>query len=285
MAANGIRGIDHLLVGTPDLEAARRAWARLGFSITPRGRHVGWNTGNYCIMFPGDYVELIGVVDASQPASSIVRRIAEVGEGMIGVALATGDAAAAHAALTAASIAAEPPRELVRVLELPEGAVTPRFSLVNLPAGATPHIPMFLCQHLSPELVRRPEWIAHANGATGVASVTAVVANPRAAMGAYARLLGPAAVGLTDEILTLRIGKATVLLARPADIDVLYPWIDAEALRLPALIAATFTARDLGATAHVLSEAGVPYELEGGGRSVVVRPRHATGVLVEFAEA
>src|SRR3546814_8233762 len=65
-AARPIRGIDHVLVGVRDLEAARETYARLGLTVSPRGRHIGWGTANYCIMFPGDYIELLGIVDATQ---------------------------------------------------------------------------------------------------------------------------------------------------------------------------------------------------------------------------
>jgi catechol 2,3-dioxygenase-like lactoylglutathione lyase family enzyme len=53
--ACGITGIDHTLVGVRDLEAARAAWSRLGFTVTPRGRHIGWGTGNYCVMLEEGY--------------------------------------------------------------------------------------------------------------------------------------------------------------------------------------------------------------------------------------
>ena len=66
-----VLGIDHVLAGVADLEAARAAWRRLGFTVTPRGRHIGWGTGNYCIMFPDDYVELLGIVD---PAGDLHHR-------------------------------------------------------------------------------------------------------------------------------------------------------------------------------------------------------------------
>ena len=56
-------GLDHVLVGVRDLEAARATWTGLGFNPCPRGRHTGWGTANYCLMFPGDYVELLGIVD------------------------------------------------------------------------------------------------------------------------------------------------------------------------------------------------------------------------------
>ncbi len=42
------------------------AWETLGFTLTPRGRHIGWGTGNYCIMLESGYIELLGVVDPSQ---------------------------------------------------------------------------------------------------------------------------------------------------------------------------------------------------------------------------
>ena len=59
----GITGIDHTLVGVRDLESARAAWSRLGFTVTPRGRPIGWGTGNYCVMLEEGYVELLGIVD------------------------------------------------------------------------------------------------------------------------------------------------------------------------------------------------------------------------------
>lgn len=46
-----LAGIDHVLVGVHDLEAARRTYRHLGFTVSPRGRHIGWGTANYCVMF------------------------------------------------------------------------------------------------------------------------------------------------------------------------------------------------------------------------------------------
>ena len=59
---NGIAGIDHVIIGVRDLERARMGWTRLGFTLTPRGRHLGQQTANYCIMFARDYLELLGFV-------------------------------------------------------------------------------------------------------------------------------------------------------------------------------------------------------------------------------
>src|SRR6185312_14860963 len=59
---NGIAGIDHVIIGVRDLERARMGWTRLGFTLSPRGRHLGQATANYCVMFPRDYLELLGIV-------------------------------------------------------------------------------------------------------------------------------------------------------------------------------------------------------------------------------
>ncbi len=50
---NGLAGIDHVVIGVRDLERARMGWTRLGFTLTPRGCHLGQGTANYCVMFAG----------------------------------------------------------------------------------------------------------------------------------------------------------------------------------------------------------------------------------------
>src|SRR3546814_2200292 len=61
--AHHIVGLDHTVLAASDLEAARETYRRLGFTLTPRGRHIGWATGNYCIMFPRNYLELLGIAE------------------------------------------------------------------------------------------------------------------------------------------------------------------------------------------------------------------------------
>src|SRR3972149_2900481 len=60
-----LKGIDHLVVVVPDLGAAARSYAALGFTVVPGGRHpVG--THNQLIAFAdGSYIELIGFYQES----------------------------------------------------------------------------------------------------------------------------------------------------------------------------------------------------------------------------
>src|SRR5487761_999282 len=102
---DGIVGIDHVIVAVRKLEDAGAAWRRLGFTLSPRGRHIGQGTGNYCVMFPADYIELLGRVDstdAGDQADSVERIATFLGrrEGPMGLAFApAGSAEAARAAL------------------------------------------------------------------------------------------------------------------------------------------------------------------------------------------
>ena len=111
-----IAGIDHALIGVADLELARSSFERLGFTTSPRGRHIGWGTGNYTIMFEHDYVELLGVIDPSQYIHGLDKFL-ETGEGLLNVALATKDAHASHQWLQEQSIDAAAPENLQRLLE------------------------------------------------------------------------------------------------------------------------------------------------------------------------
>ncbi len=276
-----ISGIDHLLVGVRDLEAAREEYRRLGFTCTPRGRHVGWGTANYCIMFPDDYVELIGVVDRTKETNGLDIFL-ERREGLKGVAFASEAADGGYAALHAAGIAAAPPRDLARNLELPEGTVQPRFKLVHLPPEATPHVPAFICQHLTPETVRRPAWLAHPNGATGLRAITVVVDDPPALTRAYARLLGAGAITPTDEMMTVRVGRAALLFARPGDLADIYPELDLDDAPAPPYIAGmTVVVADVAEAARVIEANGVDVVASPGG-TLVVPPGEACGVIVEF---
>lgn len=264
--AAAIDGIDHALVGVRDLDAAAAAWRRLGFAITPRGRHIGWGTANYCIMFGADYIELLGIVDPTQPVQGLDRFLDER-EGLLGLALATGDADAAHDAFRAAGIADGPPRDLARLLELPEGSVRPEFRLVHPRDAAALGVNGFVCQHLTPALLRRPEWLQHPNGARRIRALTAAVAAPSALAPVWRALVGEAAVHESSEGVTVRLGAAFCHFGRAE------PGLD-------GLLGLAVEVADPDAAAGVLDAAGIRFDRNAG--AVDVDPRDATGVALSL---
>ncbi len=279
--SRALTGLDHPLVGVADLEAARAGWARLGFTPTPRGRHIGWGTANYCIMFPDSYLELLGVVEPGQFTAGLAERLAAGGEGMLRFALGSPDAAAAGARLRAGGIAASEAQSLTRPLELPEGDVEPAFTLVHLPDDVLPGLPLFVCQHLTPRLLRRPEWLRHPNGATGIVSITAVVERPADWFERYRRIFGAGACTMTDDTLTVQLGNCALVLVAPHDLDTMHPDAALPAAAPPYYAALRFSCLDTDAVEGVLTRHGVAYVTDLDG-TVRVAAGDANGVIVEF---
>jgi hypothetical protein len=272
---NGIAGIDHIIIGVRDLEAARRAWARLGFTVTPRGRHIGQGTANYCIMFGRDYLELLGFVERDEHAHRLEAFLAQR-EGPMSVAFAPeGDAVATAAFLSARGLHPSAPRALGRSLELPEGTVTPRFSLLTLTPEETPSLDCFICGHLTPELVRRPEWLMHPSGVTGIAAVHLVTEDPGTLAPAYRRLFDDDRVATTVRGLEVDTGRNRLVFTRRAmsGTDIPPPAITALELRI-----ASHTA-----TENYLKSVGVAFMALPDGR-IAVSPSEANGTSLLLAE-
>ena len=188
-----LTGLDHVIIGVRDLETARAQYARLGFNSTPRGRHVGWGTANYCIMFADDYLELLGIVDPAQFTNHLDRFLAER-EGLLGLALASGNLDATRAAWAEAGLDPEPVRALGRLLESDGGTVELGFRNLLLPRTSTAGISLFALEHLTPEPMRRPAWLLHPNGAQAIRSCTIAATDIGPAAAALRRLFGPAAI-------------------------------------------------------------------------------------------
>jgi len=275
-------GLDHVLVGVRDLEGARAAWTRLGFQACPRGRHIGWGTANYCLMFPHHYIELLGIVDPTQ----FVNRLdvfLETREGLMGVAFATQDPAATVAKLQAAGLACAGPKDLKRVIELPEGEVFPAFELVYPPPEATPGLSAFACRHLTPELVWRKAWLEHPNKAIGIAAVSCVVANPGELALAYARLFGLDAVIGGDGVIEVRCDRVWLRFLAPDAFQRRFPELPLPAQSgLPWLAALEIVSADLAATREYLNAANIPFVSGEDGGGLWVPPGETSGVILEF---
>jgi catechol 2,3-dioxygenase-like lactoylglutathione lyase family enzyme len=280
MSPSFITGIDHILLAVRNLEASRMGWTRLGFALSPHGKHLGRGTGNYCIMFPHDYIELFGVIGPERVNPEFTKFLA-MREGPMKLAWATTDSEAAVAAMSALGLHPDAPRDLGRQLELPEATVVPRFKLVELPGAETPALPSFLCQQLSPELMRRPEWLAHPNCATGLLGLTVVVEATAPLQAAYELLFGAGNVHTTDDILTVRVGRHRIIFAGPEDFAAMHPEIELDAQTATPFIALlTLTVSDPEATADYFTAWQIPYD--DAGDRVLVPAKEANGAALEF---
>jgi Glyoxalase-like domain len=281
---SGIAGIDHVIVAVRDLERARLGWTRLGFTLTPRGRHLGRGTANYCIMFARDYLELIGLVEHDEQSHRLEAFLADR-EGAMAVAFApAGPTEEAAAALAARGLHPGEPRALSRQLELPEGTVVPRFSLLTLPAAETPDLDCFLCGQLTPELVRRPQWLTHPNGAIGLRSLTIVVAETAPLLPAYDLLFGIHEVTTTDAVVAVRCGPHRLLFATQDDFETMHPGIALPAdFPVPGIAAIELAVTRRDDTADYLAQRQIEFDKFPDGR-LAVPASEANGTILFFSE-
>lgn len=150
--------IDHAVIAVRDLDAAAARFAELGFTLTPRGFH-SIGSQNHCIMLGSTYIELLAT-PAAHPWLDYYRGFLERhGDGLAAIALATDDADRAYAELKGQG--ARAPMDLSRPVD---GGVA-RFRLVQISEA------LFVCQHLTRELVWRPQWQRHANGAVELVAI------------------------------------------------------------------------------------------------------------------
>jgi catechol 2,3-dioxygenase-like lactoylglutathione lyase family enzyme len=279
-----IAGIDHVIVGVRDLDAARSTWTRLGFTLSPRGRHLDQPTGNYCVMFASDYIELLGVVDDGKPTLR-VGEFLSWREGPMGIAFSPSRSVEeAHLALTGRGFHPTQPRRLMRQIELAEKTALLRFSLVSLPSQETPDLDCFLCGHLTPELMRRQEWLHHPNGANGLSAVHVLVESTQPLLAAYDRLFGIVQVTTTDAVAVVHAGRHRLVFSTPDDFQTMHPGIElGRGFALPGMIALELAIERRKRTVAFLTDHQISFsEMSDGSLAV---PRHeANGAMLLFGE-
>lgn len=269
-----VQGIDHVVVLVRDLDRARDAYARMGFTLTPRGYHT-LGSQNHCLMFGRDYVELLAV-PKPHPAMQYFTDFLARGEGLGAIALATDAADGLHASLAADGFAADTPLDFSRPVE---GLGEARFRIVQFPADASPGCRMFACQHYTRELVWRPEYQAHANGAREIAALAVIAEDPGSAAASYARLLGEKPQPIAEGLL-VQTGSAPIAVASRWKLGHRLQGAGLP-LRPRPLIAALFVrVADRARAAAVLRRNGIaPIALADGSFAVSAQDAHGVAVI------
>jgi catechol 2,3-dioxygenase-like lactoylglutathione lyase family enzyme len=260
--------LDHVVIAVKNLDAAAATYKKLGLTLTPRGLHQGKGTGNHCIMFPSTYVELLGIVDETGAKGRLAERVNARGEGGMAIAYGADDADKTYAALQAAGIAAEPPNDLSRPLDLDGKSEMVRFRNIMLPKLALPETMQFVCTHATPHLTRaRREWQLHPSSATGVAEVVIAVEDVSAA---ESQLAAPT------------LTNAAITLVTPADAERRFGK-SLQGVPKNGIVALAIRVNEPDAAAAMLSMAKVPHQETR--RGVIVPASASHGVMIEFAEA
>ena len=282
------KGIDHLVLAVRDLGAARERFEHIGFRTTPMGRHP-WGTANHIVQFPRNFIELLAVLDprALEPASeehfgfgAFNDAFLDEREGMSMLVLTTEDARADAERWRARGLRVFEPFHWSRKATLPDGSeATVAFTLTFVVDPEMPGIAFFSCQQHNPQLFWKPEYQAHANGASGIRAVSIVSRDPSRHRAFFAALIDDGAVEGNGDALEVRMNGGLVRVQPPSDAG----FGDAPASEDGRFFAAEIEIADPERAARCLDEGAIPFSRRG--RAIHVAGEHCFGLALALVPA
>jgi hypothetical protein len=282
MSLKNIIGVDHAVVVVNDLDGAAQNWKRLGFTVSPRGTHSAkMGTGNYTIMLGEDYLELLGVLDATEHNAPTRAFLARTGGGIERVAFTTSDAAKGAEEIRARGYPPIGPTDFERPVTLPDGRQSAaKFATFQWPIDQAPGgVRLFACQHKTRDTVWIPELRQHANMAKRIERILIVSPEPKADAGHLATMIDIPARGERDGTWLVPSGPGRadfVFLARDV-LDRQYPDVPMAGLPERGGIGLVLAVDDLASARRALGVAAIQ-----SGEALVVPPAAGNNAMLAF---
>ncbi|BAL78480.1 VOC family protein [Bradyrhizobium cosmicum] len=282
MALKNIIGIDHAVVMVQDLDKAAENYRQLGFTISPRGTHSAhMGTGNYTIMFDPDYMELLGVLAATEHNAPARAFLDKRGEGIERIAFTAVDSAAGAEEIRARGLIPIGPTDFERPVTLPDGTVSAaRFRTFMWPTAEAPGgVRIFACQHKTRETVWIPELMTHANAAKRIRQALIATPEPANEAAHLGRLIDREPENEADGAVTVSSGgdRADFVYLTLDQLGKRYPGVPLAGLSERGGAALVLVSGDLAATEKALGSAAVR-----SGAAICVPPAKANGTLLAF---
>lgn len=288
MAGAGSLTLDHVALVTPDLNASKEDYEKLGFRLTRQSAHRGrltpegpvepWGSGNRCAMFRQGYFEILGVVDEKLPHDRF-RALADRFHGVGLVALGVERAEELFRTRKDRVPGLKPPVEIGR--DVPVGLEGDRtkpglFRIVRVEPELFPEAELFFIEHATPDVLWQKSLLDHPNGVQALSGITICSEDPEGTAERFERLT----LRTRDER-ELRFGldEGSVEIASVEDVtarfeDVILPDV-------PCVAVATLAVKDVDETRRYLKDNAItPHPSDDG---VWVRPERAGGVVLLFA--
>ena len=282
MALNNVIGVDHAVVMVRDLDKAAGIWKQLGFTMSPRGTHSAhMGSGNTTIMLDPDYVELLGVLTATDYNAPARAFLDKRGEGIERVAFTAVDSTAGAEEIRARGYPPIGPIDFERPVTMPDGSLSAaKFRVFQWPVAEAPGgVRIFACQHKTRETVWIPELMQHANAAKRLRQVLIVTPDPAGDAAHLSRMIDRAPHGEADGAVTVPSGgdRADFVYLTRDQLSRRYPEVSLAGLPERGGAGLVLASGDLAATATALGAAAIR-----SGGSVCVCPSQATGTLLAF---
>jgi catechol 2,3-dioxygenase-like lactoylglutathione lyase family enzyme len=283
VALKNVIGIDHAVIMVRDLDKAAESWKRLGFTVSPRGTHSAhMGSGNYTIMLDPDYIELLGVLTATEhnaPARAFLDRR----EGIERIAFTAVDSAEGAEEIRARGYPPVGPTDFERPVTMPDGTLSAaKFRTFQWPVAEAPGgVRIFACQHKTRETVWIPELMKHANGAKRLKQVLLVALEPAKEAAHLSRMIDRETRNEADGAVAVPSGadRADFVFLTKEQLGRRHPEVPLASL--PERGAAGLViAADLALTEKALGPTGVR-----SASAICVPPAAGNGTLLAFVKA
>jgi catechol 2,3-dioxygenase-like lactoylglutathione lyase family enzyme len=287
--AEGSTTLDHVGLFVPDMAAAARTMARLGFALTPytaqrhklaTGELAPTGTANRLAILERGYIELL-TATGDTPLADQMRRAIGRYPGAHLIAFGSAAAEATRARLAQDGFDPLPLVRLQRGAATPDGERLARFSVVRVPPERMPEGRMQFCQHHTPELVWQPQHQDHPNRAQSLTDILLCVDQVAEAAARYERFLGLAAQA-HDNFRLFELAGGRLHLFDPAGLQAATGIM---APTTPFIAGFALTSPDLGATRALLHERGVAIRALAPDVLAVQPEAIATTILLTAPEA
>ncbi|MDX2144847.1 MAG: VOC family protein [Rhodospirillaceae bacterium] len=280
--------IDHIGLVGRDIAAMVATFRGLGFAVTeptpltqpdPEGNPVPLGQLSAHVIFPDTYLELTAVEKPGQ-GNHLDNWLAKH-EGLHIIAFRSEDAEQSWDNFAQYGVVMPPMRHASRAVDAGGVKGMADFKWFQIPESISAEGFGCVVQHLTPELVFIPSMTSHANGASGLRGVGALVDDLDEAVARYERLPGaklkPFAFGRFIILKNQRFVAMT-----PKGLKALAP--GAHCPPPPCFAAFAIKVKDIAATRAFLTSRHVPFQ-SAGEKSIWLKPEQACGALLLFVDA
>jgi len=284
-----IDNINHVGMAVRHLDETVSRFEAMGFQLTPYSPHsAAWKpgeavkpqgSGNRCVMFANDYLEILASEDPAQPAARITNFLKRH-QGAHIICFNTEDPQAVDRRLHDAGIATSGVIPLQRDIDTPDGVHTAKFERVQFAPEHSPEGYIQAARHLTPQYIYQPRYIVHPNGCTQLSTTFVVTDTLDQFADMYSRYTGLPATR-QDHACQFRFALGTQLII----IDAKYApqWLPGTLFPpLPAIAGVAFRCPNLADQRQRLTDNGFAFT-EAQGR-LVVPAEQASGIAVLFEE-
>jgi hypothetical protein len=281
MSQRAVKGLDHVVVMVDGIDAAQKAYEKLGFQVQPRGFHTKLGTANHLMIFERDYFEILGIV-ADTEFNAERREWLKNGGGLANVALATDGADISFDAFSKAGLHPDAPLFFDRAVEVAGKTEHAQFRTVRIPKTSMPVVGFFVCEHLTPQFVYRAEWARHPNGARGIRGVTVIADQPARWVPELEKYFGKGSARRDGDAVVADTGTQPIRYMTRRDYAARYPGVTpVRPGDHPALL--TIAVDNLAACEALLRGNGVKLLKPAAGR-LLVPPSEAAHLTIEFTQ-